>query len=76
VDRVAPDYKAQLEINQSWLRHQAAAVGHPRFSDSAVHFLRAYLTDATALEFKAILAQGSLNEILRGLLRIVFTGQL
>jgi hypothetical protein len=40
------------------------------------NFLRAYLTDATALEFKAILAQGSLNEILRGLLRILFTGQL
>jgi hypothetical protein len=39
------------------------------------NFLRAYLNDTTAAEFKIILEQGSLNEILRGLLRILFTGQ-
>jgi hypothetical protein len=40
------------------------------------NFLRAYLSDATAMQFKALLEQGSLTEILRGLLSILFTGQL
>jgi hypothetical protein len=40
------------------------------------NFLRAYLSDATAMQFKALMEQGSLSEILRGLLRVLFTGQL
>lgn len=45
-------------------------------STLALNFLRAYLPDLTALKFKALLEQGLLSEILRGLLRIFFTGQL
>ena len=40
------------------------------------NFLRAYLSDTTAMQFKALMEQASLSEILRGLLRVLFTGQL
>jgi Peptidase family M28 len=40
------------------------------------NFLRAYLSDTTAMQFRALIEQGSLAEILRGFLRILFTGQL
>ena len=40
------------------------------------NFLHAYLSDATAMQFKALMEQGPLSEILRGLLRVLFTGQL
>jgi hypothetical protein len=40
------------------------------------NFLRAYMSEVTAIQFKVLLEQGSLIEILRGILRIFLTGQL
>jgi hypothetical protein len=40
------------------------------------NFLRAYMSEATAIQFQALLSQGSLVDILRGILRILLTGQL